>query len=67
MVSLAPMFYRIVEGERQYTLDEEETISAHPAKFSPVDKYSRERVILKARNNMAPFQDLNKTIWRSCE
>ncbi|KAK4897443.1 snoRNP complex protein [Elasticomyces elasticus] len=40
-------------GKRQYTLkkitDGEVTKSAHPARFSPDDKYSRHRVTLKKR------------------
>jgi len=41
------------EGKRIYTLkkivDSEVTKSAHPARFSPDDKYSRHRVTLKKR------------------
>ncbi|KAM7204743.1 putative ribosome biogenesis protein nop10 [Naviculisporaceae sp. PSN 640] len=40
-------------GERQYTLDKivngKVTLSAHPARFSPDDKYSRERIALRKR------------------
>ncbi|KAI9846216.1 MAG: snoRNP complex protein [Thelocarpon superellum] len=40
-------------GARQYTLHKiqngEVTKSAHPARFSPDDKYSRHRVTLKRR------------------
>ncbi|KAG5291737.1 Nop10 family nucleolar RNA-binding protein [Histoplasma ohiense] len=41
------------EGKRIYTLkkvlDGQVTKSAHPARFSPDDKYSRHRVTLKKR------------------
>jgi len=41
------------EGKRIYTLKKvvtgEVTKSAHPARFSPDDKYSRHRVTLKKR------------------
>ncbi|CAP98687.1 snoRNP complex protein [Penicillium rubens] len=41
------------EGKRVYTLKKvlngEVTKSAHPARFSPDDKYSRHRVTLKKR------------------
>ncbi|EFW16148.1 snoRNP complex protein [Coccidioides posadasii str. Silveira] len=41
------------QGKRVYTLKKvlngQVTKSAHPARFSPDDKYSRHRVILKKR------------------
>ncbi|KAF2437043.1 H/ACA ribonucleoprotein complex subunit 3 [Tothia fuscella] len=47
------MFTLNDEGKRVYTLkkmvEEEVTKSAHPARFSPDDKYSRHRVTLKKR------------------
>ncbi|CAI7582878.1 unnamed protein product [Penicillium viridicatum] len=43
-------------GKRVYTLKKvlngEVTKSAHPARFSPDDKYSRHRVTLKKRYNL---------------
>lgn len=47
------------EGKRVYTLAKaspsgEITKSAHPARFSPDDKYSRQRVTLKKRYNLIP-------------
>ncbi|CBH15491.1 nucleolar RNA-binding protein, putative [Trypanosoma brucei gambiense DAL972] len=44
----------LVDGKRQYTLkkmdpDGKPTLSAHPARFSPDDKYSRHRVTIKRR------------------
>lgn len=49
------------EGKRIYTLkkmtDEGEiTQSAHPARFSPDDKYSRQRVTLKKRYGLLSSQ-----------
>ncbi|KAK5962708.1 snoRNP complex protein NOP10 PWA37_005149 [Arxiozyma heterogenica] len=47
------------EGKRVYTLKKiteqgEITKSAHPARFSPDDKYSRQRVTLKKRFGLLP-------------
>lgn len=44
-------------GNREYTLKKlsntsKPTNSAHPARFSPDDKYSRQRIILKKRYNL---------------
>ncbi|XP_011300005.1 uncharacterized protein Nop10 [Fopius arisanus] len=48
------MYYLNEKGERVYTLKKVDpngkpTLSAHPARFSPEDKYSRERITLKRR------------------
>ena len=47
------MYTRDASGKRIYTLKKvasgEVTKSAHPARFSPDDKYSRHRVTLKKR------------------
>lgn len=47
------MYTLDAEGSRVYTLKKinggEVTKSAHPARFSPDDKYSRHRVTLKKR------------------
>ncbi|CAN3353943.1 H/ACA ribonucleoprotein complex subunit Nop10p [Diutina catenulata] len=50
------------DGKRVYTLkkvtdDGEITKSAHPARFSPDDKFSRQRVTLKKRYNLLPTQN----------
>ncbi|OAO15724.1 hypothetical protein AV274_2575 [Blastocystis sp. ATCC 50177/Nand II] len=47
-------YYLGEDGKRVYTLKRESpsgmaTFSAHPARFSPDDKYSRERVTCKER------------------
>eukprot|EP00672_Neobodo_designis_P019770 CAMPEP_0174849572 /NCGR_PEP_ID=MMETSP1114-20130205/16643_1 /TAXON_ID=312471 /ORGANISM="Neobodo designis, Strain CCAP 1951/1" /LENGTH=63 /DNA_ID=CAMNT_0016083943 /DNA_START=38 /DNA_END=229 /DNA_ORIENTATION=- len=46
--------YYIADGKRVYTLKKVDpegkaTMSAHPARFSPDDKYSRHRVAIKRR------------------
>ncbi|CDO93283.1 unnamed protein product [Kluyveromyces dobzhanskii CBS 2104] len=53
------MYTLDAQGKRIYTLkkiaaDNEITKSAHPARFSPDDKYSRQRVTLKKRYNLLP-------------
>jgi len=50
-------FYENEEGVRVYTLKKvdpsgQPTSSAHPARFSPDDKFSRHRVTLKKRFNL---------------
>jgi H/ACA ribonucleoprotein complex subunit 3 len=55
------MYYLDAEGKRVYTLlkvapDGEATKSAHPARFSPDDKFSRHRITLKKRFNLLPTQ-----------
>jgi H/ACA ribonucleoprotein complex subunit 3 len=49
----------IVDGKRVYTLKKVDpegtaTLSAHPARFSPDDKYSRQRVEIKRRFGVLP-------------
>jgi H/ACA ribonucleoprotein complex subunit 3 len=48
------MYYIDENGERKYTLKKESpsgkvTQSAHPARFSPDDKFSRHRIMVKKR------------------
>ncbi|XP_071454476.1 H/ACA ribonucleoprotein complex subunit 3 [Hetaerina americana] len=48
-------------GDRVYTFrkldnDGKPTLSAHPARFSPEDKYSKHRVAIKRRFNLLPIQ-----------
>ncbi|KAG4065817.1 hypothetical protein HA402_012495 [Bradysia odoriphaga] len=48
------MYELNANGDRIYTLkksgtDGRPTVSAHPARFSPEDKYSRQRLIIKKR------------------
>ena len=44
------------------TPDGKATLSAHPARFSPDDKYSRQRVTIKKRFGILPTQQ-PKPIW----
>ena len=49
------------QGKRVYTLKKEDpngtpTNSAHPARFSPDDKFSKERITCKKRFNVLPIQ-----------
>jgi H/ACA ribonucleoprotein complex subunit 3 len=55
------MFYLSPEGKRIYTLEKVDpsgnpTFSAHPARFSPEDKYSRQRITIKERFGLLPTQ-----------
>ncbi|KAI9280058.1 H/ACA ribonucleoprotein complex subunit 3 [Sporodiniella umbellata] len=51
------LMYYMNKGERVYTLKKVDpnglpTKSAHPARFSPDDKYSRHRITIKKRYNI---------------
>ena len=55
------MYYTGDKGERIYTLKKEApdgrpTESAHPARFSPDDKFSKQRLICKRRFGLLPMQ-----------
>jgi H/ACA ribonucleoprotein complex subunit 3 len=55
------MYYLSETGERVYTLKKTQgnggaTFSAHPARFSPDDKYSKQRWLLKRRFGLLPTQ-----------
>ena len=48
------MYYTGPDGKRVYTLkktdvNQEATVSAHPARFSPDDKFSKQRIACKRR------------------
>ncbi|PRP88113.1 H/ACA ribonucleoprotein complex subunit 3 [Planoprotostelium fungivorum] len=54
-------YYLDNEGNRIYTLKKaspegKATLSAHPARFSPDDKYSRQRILVKTRFGILPTQ-----------
>lgn len=54
-------YYIGENGKRVYTLKTEDpkgnpTHSAHPARFSPEDKYSKQRIAIKARFGLLPTQ-----------
>ncbi|EPX74924.1 small nucleolar ribonucleoprotein Nop10 [Schizosaccharomyces octosporus yFS286] len=55
------MYYVNDEGKRVYTLKKrapngKATVSSHPARFSPDDKYSRQRYTLKKRFHILPHE-----------
>ncbi|CAG9830542.1 unnamed protein product [Diabrotica balteata] len=55
------MYYLNEDGTRVYTLKKTDptgkpTLSAHPARFSPEDSYSKQRIIMKSRHNLLPTQ-----------
>lgn len=54
------------DGKRVYTLkkvvNSEVSKSAHPARFSPDDKYSRHRVTLKKRYGLLLTQQRDKQV-----
>ncbi|WFD03436.1 snoRNP complex protein [Malassezia obtusa] len=55
------MYYRGADGKRVYTLKKASpggtmTRSAHPARFSPDDKFSRQRITIKKRFGLLPTQ-----------
>lgn len=52
------MFYRLEDGKRVYTLDDHNTLSAHPARFTVEDKFSKERIAVKKRFAIPPFDAL---------
>ena len=54
-------YYLDSEGKRVYTLQNVDpegkpTLNAHPARFSPDDKYSKYRILLKKRFGILPTQ-----------
>lgn len=55
------MLFRLQNGNRVYTLKKKTvdgivTTTAHPARFSPDDKFSRHRVTIKKRYGILPTQ-----------
>jgi len=61
------MFYTSETGERVYTLKKQTpggkpTESAHPARFSPDDKFSKHRLICKKRFGLLPMQKPRKEL-----
>lgn len=55
------MFYLDAKGDRVYTLEKVDpqgrpTQSAHPARFSPDDKFSSQRIACKKRFGLLPTQ-----------
>jgi H/ACA ribonucleoprotein complex subunit 3 len=59
------MYYVDANGKRVYTLKKDDSTgapskSAHPARFSPDDKFSKERIACKARFGLLPTQSEGK-------
>jgi len=59
------MYFLDANGKRIYTLkkDDSEGVpskSAHPARFSPDDKFSKERIACKTRFGLLPTQTEGK-------
>ena len=55
------MYYLDDSNKRVYTLSKVDpegrpTFSAHPARFSPEDKFSRQRITVKQRFGLLPTQ-----------
>ncbi|EOD03921.1 hypothetical protein EMIHUDRAFT_221723 [Emiliania huxleyi CCMP1516] len=50
------MYYLSESGERKETPAGKPTESAHPARFSPDDKFSKHRIICKRRFGLLPMQ-----------
>ncbi|KAG0441456.1 hypothetical protein HPB47_015941 [Ixodes persulcatus] len=55
------MYYLDESGNRVYTLKHvsptgKPTLSAHPSRFSPDDRFSRYRILVKRRFNLLPTQ-----------
>jgi H/ACA ribonucleoprotein complex subunit 3 len=59
------MYFTDASGKRVYTLKKEDdngapSVSAHPARFSPDDKFSKERLTTKKRFGLLPTQQEGK-------
>jgi H/ACA ribonucleoprotein complex subunit 3 len=51
------IYFRIENGERKYTLQEQCSESVNPAKYSVDDKFSAERIEMKKRFGIFPFNE----------
>ena len=63
-------YYLDGSGKRVYTLkkmspDGKSTLSAHPARFSPDDKYSKHRILVKQRFGILLTQQPAPEYWLS--
>lgn len=50
-------YYRVENGVRRYTLNPENAESVAPAKYSTEDRFSSERVTMKRRHGIFPFDE----------
>jgi rRNA maturation protein Nop10 len=52
------MFYfKIVDGKKTYTLSEKDAEPVIPAKYTVEDRFSNERIKMKLRHKIFPFND----------
>lgn len=51
------LYFKIVDKKRVYTLKEEDSECANPAKYSVEDKFSKERIEMKKRYMIYPFNE----------
>ncbi|XP_004391837.1 PREDICTED: H/ACA ribonucleoprotein complex subunit 3-like [Odobenus rosmarus divergens] len=63
-------YYLNKQGDRVYTLKKldpmgQQTCSAHPARFSPDDNYSRHRITVKKRFKVLMTQQPRPVLWGS--
>lgn len=63
------MYYTDDNGNRIYTMkkidpNNKPTVSAHPARFSPEDRYSRQRITIKRRFGLLLTQQPKTVYWR---
>jgi len=54
--SAPPLYAHICHGAQKEAPDGRPTQSAHPARFSPDDKFSKQRLICKKRFGLLPMQ-----------
>ncbi|KAJ8302588.1 hypothetical protein KUTeg_018984 [Tegillarca granosa] len=57
--------YEVLREERKIQKEDPDgrpTLSAHPARFSPDDKYSRHRITIKKRFGILPTQQAKQYI-----
>jgi len=51
------IYYRMENNTKKYTLSHENSESAIPAKYSTEDKFSEERIEMKRRYKIFPFDN----------
>jgi len=51
------LYIRVENGKKVYTLNPEDAEAAYPAKYSIEDKFSEQRIEMKKRHGIFPFDD----------
>lgn len=51
------IYFKMVDGKKIYTLSNVDSELAMPAKYSVEDKFSMERIEMKKRYNIFPFNE----------